>query len=61
MLREANINVCVLTGDKKETAIEIGKASNMILPESLLINLNLQFEDMIDHEKIEERVAAILE
>lgn len=61
MLREANINICVLTGDKKETAIEIGKSSNMILPESLIINLPLSFDDQIGHEKIQERVTSILE
>jgi magnesium-transporting ATPase (P-type) len=38
-LMSANIRLWVLTGDKQETAIEIGKACHLIAPESEIYEL----------------------
>lgn len=40
LLMRANIRVWVLTGDKQETAIEIGKSCNLITPEMELLVLS---------------------
>jgi magnesium-transporting ATPase (P-type) len=40
LLIEAGIRVWVLTGDKQETAVEIGKACNLITEEMKLLDLS---------------------
>jgi len=40
MLIKANISVWVLTGDKQETAIEIGKSCNLIGKHMQIVNLS---------------------
>uniref|UniRef100_A0A3Q3EE34 Phospholipid-transporting ATPase n=1 Tax=Labrus bergylta TaxID=56723 RepID=A0A3Q3EE34_9LABR len=43
-LREAGIQVWVLTGDKTETAVNIGYACRLLEEEDLVINMNLVFQ-----------------
>jgi magnesium-transporting ATPase (P-type) len=40
LLLEANVRVWMLTGDKQETAIEIGRSCSLIKPEMELIDLS---------------------
>ncbi|XP_076117823.1 phospholipid-transporting ATPase VD-like isoform X3 [Mytilus galloprovincialis] len=53
-LREAGINVWVLTGDKQETAIEIAHSSQLFDEDQLMIKLNAndkeETEAFLDHE-----------
>jgi magnesium-transporting ATPase (P-type) len=44
-LIEANIRVWILTGDKQETAIEIGKSSRLIQPNMSLLILSSDTKD----------------
>ena len=50
LLIRAKIRVWVLTGDKQETAIEIGKACNLITAESILLNLSTDTKDQFQRE-----------
>lgn len=47
-LRKANIKVWVLTGDKLETAVEIGRTSSIILPDSEVIILSAQDDSSLE-------------
>lgn len=53
-LREAGINVWVLTGDKQETAIQIAKSTHLFSEDQHMITLNAHNQEetelMIDHE-----------
>eukprot|EP01124_Arcella_intermedia_P013940 TRINITY_DN20318_c0_g1_i1.p1 TRINITY_DN20318_c0_g1~~TRINITY_DN20318_c0_g1_i1.p1 ORF type:complete len:1088 (+),score=213.39 TRINITY_DN20318_c0_g1_i1:430-3264(+) len=44
-LLKANIKIWVLTGDKQQTAISIGKSCNLITPTTKLLKLNVENED----------------
>ena len=48
MLMSANIKVWVLTGDKKETAIEIGKSCKLIQDDMELVELSTDLADVED-------------
>lgn len=48
MLISANIKVWVLTGDKKETAIEIGKSCKLIQDDMELVELSTDLADVED-------------
>jgi magnesium-transporting ATPase (P-type) len=43
-LKEAGIKVWVLTGDKKETAVNVGYASNLLQPNFEIISLHARSE-----------------
>ena len=52
-LRDAGINIWILTGDKKETVINVGRSSNIILPEDEILQLdkdNLKENLVLLHE-----------
>jgi len=44
-LRKAGIKVWVITGDKQETAINIGYSSNLLSEETTIVTLNAESED----------------
>ena len=50
LLLKAQIRMWVLTGDKQETAIEIGKACNLITSESILLNLSSDSKEQFQRE-----------
>jgi phospholipid-transporting ATPase len=57
LLMRAGIRVWVLTGDKEETAIEIGKACNLIKEHMTLANLSSESEEEFErklHQRIQE-------
>ena len=52
MLIQANIKVWVLTGDKQETAIEIGKSCKLIQPNMQLVDLTSPSEEELEKELV---------
>ena len=50
MLIKANIKVWVLTGDKQETAIEIGKSCKLIQPDMEMEVLSRPDIESLDYE-----------
>ncbi|KAI4320475.1 hypothetical protein MLD38_033952 [Melastoma candidum] len=55
MLAEAQINIWVLTGDKQETAINIGYACRLLRQQMQLIIVNLDLPEIVELERTKDR------